>query len=381
MRFVAMIPARLGSKRVKKKNLRMLGDKPLIAHVLETAVKSNLFDDVYVNSESEVFAPLAKQFGAKFYKRPDKYATDDATNDQFALDFIENVPCDVLVQINPTSPFQTVQDFQNAVDAFRKGADTVLAVKEARIEGVLNGEPLNFDPNKQMPRSQDLTPVYLFCNGVLAWKADTFKKNMENHGCAVYGGDGKTVYLEQKGDSVLDIDNDEDFKIAEIVLARNKAASAAPKYWGENAAEHAETHVFDILKKDGVALNDLEDANHEVTKIQQILDNGSKTQSWSKRIINSASNCVTIISQMPGEGNRRHYHNDWDEWWYILEGEWVYEIEGVEKKIQKGDVVFISRNRVHKVTAAGSSRAIRMAVSRDEVAHIYVDKELATAQK
>ena len=95
--------------------------------------------------------------------------------------------------------------------------------------------------------------------------------------------------------------------------------------------------------------------------------------SWSRRIINSPSNCVTLISQMPGEGNRRHYHSDWDEWWLILEGEWEYEVDGKESLVREGDVVFIQRGRLHKVTAMGGSRAIRMAVSRDDVAHIYHD--------
>src|SRR5437868_3566777 len=102
-RYIAMIPARLGSKRIKKKNLRMLGDKPLIAHVIETACNSE-FDDVYVNSEASELEAVAMQYGAKFYKRRAQLASDEATNDQFALDFMNAVSCDVLVQINPTSP-------------------------------------------------------------------------------------------------------------------------------------------------------------------------------------------------------------------------------------------------------------------------------------
>ena len=76
-RFVAMIPARLGSKRIRKKNLRMLGDKPLIAHVVETALESGEFDDVYINSEAEVFGTVAERYGAKFYRRPAALAADD----------------------------------------------------------------------------------------------------------------------------------------------------------------------------------------------------------------------------------------------------------------------------------------------------------------
>jgi len=110
--YVAMIPARLGSKRIKKKNLRMLGDKPLIAHVIDTACKSGEFDQVYVNSEAVELEAVAQRYGARFYRRLPELASDDATNDQFALDFMNAVPCDVLMQINPTSPFTGVEDLR-----------------------------------------------------------------------------------------------------------------------------------------------------------------------------------------------------------------------------------------------------------------------------
>ena len=70
MKIVAMIPARLGSKRVPKKNLRLLNGRPLISYNIETAVKSGVFDEVYVNSEAEIFSGIAKEYGARYYKRP-----------------------------------------------------------------------------------------------------------------------------------------------------------------------------------------------------------------------------------------------------------------------------------------------------------------------
>lgn len=374
MKVVAMIPARLGSQRVKKKNLRMLGDKPLIAHVLQTALASKIFDDVYINSEADIFGDVAATYGAKFYKRPPHLSTNSATNDQFALDFMENISCDLLVQLNPTSPFLSVEDIQRAVAMFEnQNCDTVLAVVKGQIEGVFQNHPINYVATAPMPPSQELTPIYLFCNGILAWRTEVFRRNMKELGCGVYGGKNKTGFCVLEGDATLDIDNDNDFAFAELVWEfRNRRKEKSPQYWDElRKKEHAECVVSDILKKDGVNQNDLDDANHELTDIPNILAQGSRSESWSKRIINSPSNCVTLIAQMPGEGNRLHYHSDWDEWWYILEGQWDWNIEGQTKRVKAGDVVFISRNRLHKITAAGNSRAVRMAVSRDLVAHIY----------
>ena len=111
-----MIPARLGSKRVTKKNLRLLNGRPLISYNIETAVKSGIFDEVYVNSEAEIFSEVAKTYGAKFYKRPEELSTDSTNNDQFALDFINNISGDILIQLLPTSPLITVVEIREFVD-------------------------------------------------------------------------------------------------------------------------------------------------------------------------------------------------------------------------------------------------------------------------
>ena len=115
MKVIAMIPARLGSKRVKNKNLRLLGGKPLIAHVIETVKETNIFDEIYINSESDVFKQIADSYGINFYKRPSELSTDEATNDDFTLDFMKNVKGDLLVQVLSTSPFITKEQI-NAFD-------------------------------------------------------------------------------------------------------------------------------------------------------------------------------------------------------------------------------------------------------------------------
>ena len=140
----------------------------------------------------------------------------------------------------------------------------------------------------------------------------------------------------------------------------------------ENKDEHVETDVPSILKIDGVIINNLNDANKEVVNTDLIISTNDNSISWSHRVVNSDSNSATIISQLPGEGNRRHYHPNWNEWWYILEGEWIWEIEGRELTIKKGDIVFIEKGKVHKITAGGNKPAIRLAVSREDVPHIYV---------
>ncbi len=140
--------------------------------------------------------------------------------------------------------------------------------------------------------------------------------------------------------------------------------------------EHTEIEVEAILKKDGVLENNFTDVNQQVINAYELIKKNEKKRSWSHRLVDTESNSATIIAQMPGEGNRRHYHPDWNEWWFILAGKWEFEIGGQLREIVEGDVVFIEKGKVHKITAIGNQMAIRLAVSRNDVEHIYAISNL-----
>lgn len=131
-----------------------------------------------------------------------------------------------------------------------------------------------------------------------------------------------------------------------------------------------ENDVPSILEKDGVQNNDLYSANQVVVNVQDIIASAPEP-SWSKRVIDTESNSATLICQNPGEGNREHHHTDWHEWWYIVAGEWDWEIEGKSTIVGVGDIVLIEKGKRHKITAVGTKPAIRLAVSRADVDHVY----------
>ena len=231
-KIVAMIPARLGSQRVKLKNLRYLGDKLLSQWVSQACIEANIFDEIYINSDADIFKTIAKESGVNFYKRPEILATNSATNDDFGLDFITNVHCDILVQVNPTSPFTRAEDILGVIDLFLdKGYKTVHTVKKEQIEGLYAGRPLNFDPTKQMPPSQDLEPIYLFTSSIMAWDVTTFRLNMKKTGCAVYGGSDSIGYYVIDGNGIIDIDYEKDFILAETVLSSYNEKNMKGRYY------------------------------------------------------------------------------------------------------------------------------------------------------
>tara|TARA_B100000575_G_C23106726_1_gene638861 strand:+ start:634 stop:1050 length:417 start_codon:yes stop_codon:yes gene_type:complete len=133
-----------------------------------------------------------------------------------------------------------------------------------------------------------------------------------------------------------------------------------------------ENNVKSILKKDGVINNDFSNENNLINNISKILKDKKNKKNWSYRLINTESNSATLICQQPGEGNRRHYHSNWNEWWLIVDGTWQFEIENEKKILKKNDIILIKKNKIHKITAIGKKPAIRLAVSRGDVDHIYV---------
>ena len=365
MKIIAMIPARLGSKRVRNKNLRLLGNKPLIAHVVCTAKNSGIFDEIYINSESEIFEKIANQYDVKFYKRPKELATDGATNDDFTLDFMKNVKGDMLVQILPTSPFITKKQIIDFVEK-AKTVDTLISIKEVKIESIYKNKPINFDQKAQTPPSQLLEPVNAYACSLMSWRYTNFIKNIEIYNAGYHGGDGDIEFYKLDGYATVDIDEEQDFQLAEAII---NSENREPEYYNENKIYDHD--VERVLTLDGVSFNDLYNYNNPVTEVSSIIDSNPNDESWSYTVINSKSNRATLIAQLPGEGNRLHYHSDWDEWWYILKGEWEWYVEGETLTVREGEIVFIERNKKHKITAIGDQHAIRLAVSRDDVDHIY----------
>lgn len=366
-----MIPARLGSKRIPKKNIRLLNNKPLVKYCIDAAKESGCFDEIYLNSESDILGNIAKDSSILFYKRPESMSTDEATNDHFANDFLLNVECDAVIQILPTSPFISPQEIREFVDKFKSGQhDTLISVSDQQIECMYDGEAINFDQKKITPPSQEVIPVRAYACSLMGWKKDNYLQNMKEFGAAYHGGNGDIGFFPLKGYSTIDIDNEEDFQLAEIAAKfLETKTSQKPRYYTSGDVFDADR--LRVLLEDGVTNNNMNNYNKETVSVDDIISKNPTDKCWSHTVVNSKSTCATLIAQMPGEGNRLHYHSDWDEWWYIVKGEWDWFVEGETLKVKKGDIVFIERYKKHKITAAGNGQAIRLAVSREDVDHIY----------
>lgn len=215
-KFVAMIPARLGSKRIPKKNIRYMGDKPLIEYPIRLALASECFDSVWVNTESEELGKCIERLGAKFHQRPIALAGDNATNREFTYEFMQRHECNYVIMINPTSPLlrqNTLNNFMEYVEVH--DFDTVLSVIEAREETFYQGKPLNFSLAEKI-NSQLLEPTESICWALTAWKRSMFMELQEQGINPVFGGSIGRFAIPK--DESCDLDTPEDWNIAEGIL-------------------------------------------------------------------------------------------------------------------------------------------------------------------
>lgn len=172
MSIVAIITARGGSKRIPGKNIKIFNGKPMLAYAIESAIKSNVFDEVMVSTDSLEIAEVAKKYGANVpFMRSDKTASDFATT----YDALEEVICeygkmgreyDDVCCIYPCVPFLTSENISKAYSEFTNGnynATQSVCRYSVPIEWamqIVDGVLVPNDEKLLTIRSQDLTPKY-----------------------------------------------------------------------------------------------------------------------------------------------------------------------------------------------------------------------------
>jgi CMP-N-acetylneuraminic acid synthetase len=216
-KIIAMIPARIGSTRLPKKNLALLSGHPLIYYALAAAKESGIFDRIVLNSDSPLFSEISERYDVEFYHRPDHLGSSEAKSDSVVYDFMKKHSGDILVWVNPTSPLQTGHKIKEIVAYFvKKKFDSLITVKNENVHCLFEGKPLNFDPNELFARTQDLKPVQPFVYSMMMWKYETFIKTFEEKGHALLCG--KVGYHPVDKLSSIIVKNAEDLRLAEYIL-------------------------------------------------------------------------------------------------------------------------------------------------------------------
>lgn len=213
MKVVAFVPIRLNSKRVVGKNLKMLGDKPLLQYILETLTATPSIDEVYVYCSQEEIIPLLPQ-GVKFLKRDESLDRDETLGQEIYDAFTCNVNADVYVLAHTTSPFIKAETIENAVKQVTSGNnDSAFSAQKVQTFSWYKGQPLNYNL-KEIPRTQTIEPVYFETSAFYIFRKEIWTVEHQRIGANPY----MAIVDPIEG---IDIDNPEDFEFAARVLPEN----------------------------------------------------------------------------------------------------------------------------------------------------------------
>lgn len=215
--IVAMIPAKIDSKRLPMKNLALLGGKPLIYYAVKAAKESKVFDRVVINAEDMIFEKIAHRYNVDFYKRPDSLVRPTTKTDTVVYDFLLKNPCDIVAWISPITPLQPAQEVRRIVKYFvEEKLDSLTTVNNEQIHCVYKGEPINFNFDEIFAQTQDLVPIQPFVYSVMMWRAKVFIREFKNKGYALLSG--KVGFYPVNKLSSIIIKREDDLLLAQCVL-------------------------------------------------------------------------------------------------------------------------------------------------------------------
>lgn len=231
MSTVAFIFARGGSKGLPGKNIRMLGDKPLIAWSIGHAKAVKRVDRVIVSTDSEEIARVARQYGAEVpFVRPAELARDNSPEWlawRHALNYLretDGILPDVMVSVPTTAPLRLPLDIENCLDKYEEGnADMVITVTDANRSPYFNMVKTNPDgtvglvipPHSEITRRQDTPMVY-----DMATVAYVVSPEFVLTHSSTFEGRVQMVHVPRE--RAVDIDTLIDFQIAECLLNINE---------------------------------------------------------------------------------------------------------------------------------------------------------------
>ncbi len=231
MKRLCTICARGGSKGVKNKNTRIIGGKPLIAHTLEQARQSGLFQHIAVSSDSQAILETAAHWGAdQVILRPPELATDNSAKlpaIQHCVEAAERhtqTRFDILVDLDATSPLRTPDDIRGAVDLLEsKAVSNVITAAPARRSPYFNLVELKKDGSvclskqldKTVVRRQDSPACFDMNASIYVWNRNVFMQSP-----SVFYEDTKLFVMPEERS--IDIDTQLDFDIVNMLMEKQR---------------------------------------------------------------------------------------------------------------------------------------------------------------
>ena len=213
MKIVAVMPIKLQNERCPGKNTRLLGGIPLLNFQLNNLLQINEVDEIYVYCSDDSIVPILPK-GVNFLMRSTELDLPTSNFSQIFSAFMSQVEADIYIFDHATAPFVTIGTINTCLQSvLSKEFDSAFCA--IKIQDFLwqDGMPLNFDASN-IPRSQDIKPIYRETSGVYVFTKEVFEKYHRRIGMKPY-------ICEVSYKEAIDINNPEDFQLAEIMLNIN----------------------------------------------------------------------------------------------------------------------------------------------------------------
>jgi CMP-N-acetylneuraminic acid synthetase len=215
--MIALILARGGSKGIPKKNIKMLGDKHLIGHVIDSASKCSRISEIYVSTDCDEIADISKSYGAKIINRPDEFAKDDSLDiDAFkhALNFLPNN--EEIVHLRATTPIIKPTVIDDAIRYYFENKNNCTSLRSGHKMSESIFKFFTLDDKFFKPISdghhlgrQSVKSTYIPNGYVDIIKVDTINNHSSLHGDEI---------LAFETEPVIEIDSIEEFEYLEYKL-------------------------------------------------------------------------------------------------------------------------------------------------------------------
>lgn len=210
MKTVAIVPMKLNNTRLPQKNIKpFTNGKPLCSYILNTLLKIDEIDEIYVYCSNEAIKKYIPE-GVKYLKRSASLDTDQTKMNEVLKAFADEVDADIYVMTHTTAPFISVESIKNGISAVASGMHDS-SFSAIKVQDFLwqNGKPFNYDL-ENIPRTQDLPPLYMETSGFYIYQASVIKELGRRIGQNPY-------IIEVNEIEAADIDEKEDFEIADAI--------------------------------------------------------------------------------------------------------------------------------------------------------------------
>lgn len=219
MKIVAHIPARAGSKRLEKKNLKPICGHPMIYYSIKEAKEVAAIDELYVNTDCSEIKKIAENCHVKVFDRDESLAEDHITQDDFNFDFVKKIESDIMILINPVCPLIESSDIENAITRFFDSkADCLLTTSDYQTLALLDEVPINFSLKNKLPRTQDVGLIRHLNFAIGIWNTRKFVAQYEKYNSACILEN--TIFYSLAHSKSVKVNNEDDFYIVESLLMR-----------------------------------------------------------------------------------------------------------------------------------------------------------------